>query len=149
MSCRNPRSRFIDQFFEPAVAEISKYQPRGAERILRNCLLDLRIYAPGDHKNIGKPVVIEINDPRSPRHKSRFDSDARANCAVLEKTFAIVLVQNAGIVRQMGLEDIEMPVEIIIADSNAHAGLLVAVFVQSDAGLEPNISERPVPVVSE
>ena len=49
----------------------------------------------------------------------------------------------------MGLEDVEVAVEVEIADPDPHAGLLHAVFVERDAALEAGLGERAVVIVAE
>ncbi len=49
----------------------------------------------------------------------------------------------------MGFEDVQLPVEIVIADAEAHAGLLLPVFVQGHAALEPLFDEGAVVPVAE
>jgi hypothetical protein len=49
----------------------------------------------------------------------------------------------------MGLEDVEMTVEIVVADGDAHAGLFHPVLAQRDAAFERFLPERAVMLVAE
>ena len=49
----------------------------------------------------------------------------------------------------MGLEDVQVAVGIEVADGQAHAGLLLPVLAEGDAGLEALLGEGAVVVVAE
>ena len=57
--------------------------------------------------------------------------------------FAIVAIEHVRVVGEVRLEDVEVAVEIVVADADAHAGLFDAVFAERDAALEA--SSRNVP----
>ena len=59
------------------------------------------------------------------------------------------MVEVAGIVGEVGLENVEPAVAIVIADRHAHAGLLVAVFAVGASGDDGDIGESSVVIVVE
>ena len=61
---------------------------------------------------------------------------------------AVVAIQHVGVVGEMRLEDVEVAVEIVVADGDAHAGLLHPVLAQRDAALERFFAERAVVLVA-
>ena len=55
--------------------------------------------------------------------------------------FAVVAVEDVGVVGEMRLEDVQVAVEIVIADAYAHAGLFQSVFAERRAALECLLAE--------
>ncbi len=113
---RDAAARFLDQLLEAAVAQIAKHQPRRSERIGGQRSLHFRVHAAGHEEQVGKPVVVQIDDARAPADEPRLHADARADREIVEVALAVVAVQDVGVVGEMRLEDIEVAVEIVIAD---------------------------------
>src|SRR5271165_4766892 len=59
------------------------------------------------------------------------------------------MVEVAGVIREVGLEDIEPAVAVVVGHADSHSGLLVSVIVVSAAGHDSGIGERAVVVVLE
>ena len=68
---------------------------------------------------------------------------------IVEVAFAVVPIEHVRVVREVRLDDVEIAVEIEVADAEAHAGLLHAVFVEGDAPLEAFLRERAIVIVAE
>ena len=81
-------------------------------------------------------VVVEIDNARSPADVARLDADAGADGDVVEVALAVVPVEDVRVVGEMRLEDVEVAVEVVVADADAHARLLHAIFAQRHAALE-------------
>ena len=62
---------------------------------------------------------------------------------------AVVVIEAARIIGEVRLEEIEVTVEIVVADADAHAGLLGAVIAERDAPHDALLAKRPVVVVDE
>ena len=148
MRRRHTGPGFVDELLEPAVAKISEHEPRRPKRIGRKLLLDFRIDAAGDEKKVGQAVVVQIDDARPPSHVSCLDAKSGADRDVVEVAVAVVPIQHVGVVGEVGLENIEVPVEIVVADRDAHARLLESVFAQRDAALEPLLAKGAVVLVA-
>jgi len=67
----------------------------------------------------------------------------------LKVPFALVAVEVRDVAVEVGLEDVEPPVAVVVGGGHAHAGLLEPVFVIGEAGLDAALREAPVAVVSE
>src|SRR5947207_6385056 len=68
---------------------------------------------------------------------------------ILEVPITNVSVQNVRIVRKMSLENVEIAVEVEIADRHSHAGLFHPVLVQRHTTHEPLLSKCAVVLVHE
>jgi hypothetical protein len=79
--------------------------------------------------NVGPAVVVEVDEPAAPRHIAVIDADSgRVERQLAEGPVAVVVVEIAGVVGEVGLEDIEPPVAIVVGDTQTPMpGLLVAV----------------------
>ena len=74
---RDATASFLDQFLEAAVAQIAKHESRRSERIRGQRPFHFRVHAAGDEEQVRKPIVVQIDDARSPSDKPRFHADAR------------------------------------------------------------------------
>ena len=59
------------------------------------------------------------------------------------------MVEVAGVVREVGFEDVEPAVAVVVGNGEAHSSLLMAVFVVGATGHDRDIGERAVMVVLE
>src|SRR5262245_26423902 len=62
-------------FLKPAVTQIAKQHSRSPVRIFRKLLLDFRVYAAGDPEQVGKTVVVQIENCRSPVDVTGFHAE--------------------------------------------------------------------------
>jgi hypothetical protein len=51
------------------------------------------------------------------------------------------------VVFEVGLEEVEIAVVVVILDRNSHPGLLVSMLIQRDARHQADLAERPVAIV--
>src|SRR5205823_6231556 len=85
------------------------------------------------HKQVRIAIVIQIHNPGAPADVASLDSQPRGCCLVNEVSLSVVAVENVPVIGKMRLEDIEVPVQIVVTHSNAHAGLRHPVVVQGNA----------------
>ena len=71
-----------------------------------------------------------------------------ADREIVEVALAVVAIQHVRVVSEMGLEDVEVAVEIVVADCHSHAGLLDAVLAERDAAFERFLAKRAVVLVA-
>ena len=74
--------------------------------------------------------------PCSPADVARLRPDPGQDRHIVEVPLAIVAIAHIGVVGEVGLEDLETPVEVVVAHCHAHSRLLQAVFAQGRAALE-------------
>src|SRR5207248_1074995 len=128
---------------------VPKYDAGSRERVLRKLGCDFGINIPGHKKQIGSAIVVQIHDASAPADESRLHSEAGNVRHVFEVTLPVIPVQDIGVVGEMGLENVKSAIEVVIANSHTHAGLLFTVLVVSDAALEPDIRECAIVVIPE
>ena len=63
--------------------------------------------------------------------------------------FAVVAIEAVGVFGEMRLEKIDVAVEIVVADADAHAGLLLSVIAERDAAHHAFFAKRAVVIVHE
>ena len=68
---------------------------------------------------------------------------------VAESAVAVVVVEIAGIVGEIGFENVEPAIAVVVTDGDAHSGLLVAIFAVSASGHDGDVGESAVVVVAE
>ena len=129
----NTGTRLVNQLLELAVPQIAKNDPRRFCGITGQLLLNFRIHIAGNQEQIRTAVIVEIHDTRAPSDESGLHAQSRAVCDVFKGSFAVVVIEDVSIVGEMRLEDVEIPVEIEIADAHAHACLLRSVLVNCDS----------------
>src|ERR1039457_1009977 len=83
-----------------------------------------------------------------PTDEGRLHGKTCADGGVFETALAVIPVQNVSVVGEVRLEDIQVAVQVIIADSHAHAGLLHAILVQGHAALQADIGESAIAFVA-
>src|SRR6266576_1609120 len=102
--------RRLDELFEHALAQVPKNGARCFIGVLWQCSFHLGVNMPGNHKQVGKTIVVEIHDACSPAHVTSFNSKARGPGSVLEICFSVVVIEDVGVVCKVRLEYIEMSV---------------------------------------
>src|SRR6478609_6433529 len=68
---------------------------------------------------------------------------------IVEVSLAIVPVQTGWLELEMGLDDVEVSVEVIVADANAHSGHLLAVRADCDAAHQALFAKGAVVIIQE
>src|ERR1700722_4492867 len=102
-----------------------------------------------NHEEIWKTVVVEVNDACSPAHVTSFNAQARGPGSVLEIRFPVVVIKDVGIVREVRLEYVEMSVEGIIADADAHTRLFHAIIAQGSPAQHSFFTKRSISIIHE
>jgi hypothetical protein len=75
-------------------------------------LLRFRVDHARSEKEIGKTVVIEIRDGRSPADKAVLDTKTRAQSFIAKVAFSVVVVEDLSIAPEMRFEDVEESIAI-------------------------------------
>ena len=82
----------------------------------RSRSLQFRIDAAGHPENIRVAVVVEVRDADAPADVARLDAEPGREGDVAEIALAVVDVQRRRVVGEVGLEDIEIAVQLEVAD---------------------------------
>src|SRR2546423_13247980 len=111
--------------------------------------LDYGIDVSIDLQHVRPAVIIIINEAATPSNVLVVDADSRGECNVTKGSVAVVVIEVARVVGEVGLENIKPSVAVIIGEGNAHSALLVAVPVAGATGVDRGIRERTSRVVGE
>src|SRR5947199_153329 len=93
-------------------------------------------------QDVRPAVIIVINEAATPSNVLVVDADARGECNVTKGSVAVVVIEVARVVGEVGLENIKPSVAVIIGDGNAHSGLFVAVLAVGAARADRTLRER-------
>ena len=116
-------------------------------RVLGQCALHLRVNVAGNHEEVWKPIVIEVDDSCSPTHVTGFHTKTRGPRGVLKVALPIVVIKDVSVVRKMCFEDVKMPVQIVIADPHPHTRLLHTIVAQRHAAYDSFFAKSPIMIV--
>src|SRR6266513_312543 len=107
--------------------------------------LDFGIDVSIDLQDVRPAVIIVINEAATPSNVLVVDADPRGECNITKGSVAVVVIEVARVVGEVGFENIKPSVAVIIGDGSdgiPGAGL-------EDAGLRGDIGKGAVTVVVE
>src|ERR1017187_5092994 len=148
MRCRNARAG-VGNLFKAAIAQVPEENSRGPVRILWKFLFDLRIHTSGYKEDVRQAIVIEVDDASAPTGEENFDAEFCLQSLIVEIAGAIVLVQHLCIFGKVGLENIQMAVQIVVADTDSHPRLFLSFIAQGYATLYALLFESAVVLIDE
>ena len=148
MRSAHATASLLYQFLESSVPQIAKHKAGSPERIGWESSLHLGIYASGRDEQIREAVVVEIDDAGAPPYIASFDAQAGADGDVVEVPFPVVAVEDIGIVGEVRFEDVEVSVEVVVADAHTHAGLFQPVFAERHPSFQTLLAKGAVVLVA-
>src|SRR5262250_876882 len=95
------------------------------------------------------PVVVEIDDSRTPADIASLHTEMSRSCNIVEIALAVVVIENAEIVGEVSFEEVEMPIAVVIANAYPHPRLFFSIGAQSDSSEDTLFPKRTVVVVHE
>src|SRR3984893_15404375 len=104
---RDAWAHFGGDILEVALAEIFVNHPRILEILAYVLAVNFGIDVPVDLHNVRPAVVVVIEEAAAPRDVLIIDSDAGRKCNVAESSVAVVVVEIAGVVGEIGFENVE------------------------------------------
>src|SRR5437588_9249394 len=149
MRRRHSRARHLDQFFKSAVAKVAKHCARCLVGVLRELSFYFRIDVAGHHEQVWVTIVVEVGNSGSPTYVARFDADARRSRHIIEVSLPVVAIKNISVVREVCLEKIQVPIQIIVAAPDAHSRLLHADGAKRHSSHYAFLTKRSVMIVHE
>src|SRR6266567_2098065 len=144
---RDPGPRGRGNIREGSVGIVVIQNPGLLEIAAEMLAIHFRVDVAVDEEQIGPAVVVEIEKRDAPAEVLRVEPESRGEGFVVERAVAIVAVERGGIVGEIGFEQVEFAVAVIVGNGRAHAGLLAPVVVESGAGDDGNVGERAVVIV--
>src|SRR2546425_10566760 len=107
-------------------------------------LLDLGIDVTVADENVGPAVVVHVEKAAAPAEILRVRAESGGESGVLEIGAAEIAIERGRVAGEIGFDDVEIAVEIVIDSGDAHAGLGLAVGREGAAGLDGDVRERAV-----
>jgi len=126
----------IRQFFKDSVPQVSEEDARRLIGKLWQFFLDLGIDAPGYKEDVWPAVIIEIDNPRSPTGKAGLNAEPCLEGAIVEVCRPVVVAQHIGVLREMRHEDVQVSIQIVVADADSHARLFHSIAAEGNAALD-------------
>src|SRR5216684_1594874 len=110
-------------------------------------LLDFRVDVSVAYKDVRPAVVVEIKEAAAPAQKLRVRTQACRESCVFKTSAAQIVVERGRVAGEVGLDQVEISVQIIVGGGNSHAGLRLAVGTQGAASLDGDVLKFPVLLV--
>ena len=132
-----------------AVAPVAKHHSRSLVGESRVNALDLRINIARDPEDVRKAVVVEVDNARSPTHVGSLAGQPGGHGLIFKFPFAQVAIETGWLKLEMRLEDIQMPIQVVIADADSHPSHFLAVGADSHASHEPFFAKGAVMVIQQ
>src|SRR6202162_2768339 len=107
-------------------------------------LFDLGINVAVADQNIGPAIVVEIEEPATPSQKLRVRAQPRGERGILEVARALIVVERRGVAGEIGLDQIEVSIQIVIRRGNPHAGLRLSVRAQGTPRFHGDVFQRSI-----
>ena len=143
---RHRRTEPLRDVLEASVAEVAVHDLALLVARLRLDPLDLRIDVAIDDEEVEPAVVVEIDEADAPSEPAGVQPDAGGERPIVAEALAAVGVQRRGVAGEVGLEEIDGAIAVVVADRDAHPGLRLAVLAVGAAGLDGDVLERAVAV---
>ena len=112
-------------------------------------LIDFRIDVAVDLNDVRPAVVVVVDESASPGDVAVVNADAGGKSHVGESSVTVVVIEVAGVVGEVGFEDVEPAIAVVVTDTDAHSGLLVAVVAVGASGDDGDVGECAVVIVSQ
>ena len=120
--------------------------PIGGSNIM---LVHFRIDVTIGHHHIHETIQVKIDKLGTPTEVLPTDfSNARSKRDIREAAVPIVPIKRIVILRKIRHDQVQIPIVIIVAKIDAHAGLLPSVLAEGDSCLQSDLGKRLVSIVS-
>src|SRR5208283_1203460 len=149
MARRDAGAGVVGHIEELAVAAVPIEQARLLECLADAAAVEVGIDVAVGDDDILPAVVVEVEEADAPADVLGVDGEAGLGGDLGETNLAEVAVEVGDVAGEIGLDDVEPAVVIVIGGRGAHAGLLMAVLVIGDAGQGPALGEGAVVIVAE
>ena len=149
MLVAHARTRDVAKVVESPPAVVPVHQPALAEPLSHACQVHSWVDMAVSDEDVLEAVVVDVQEGRSPPEVLGVDGKSGGNGLVDEHLHALVQVEGVRVVREVGLEDVKVPVEVEVACRHAHARLLLAVHVVGGSRDHSDLLECAVALVVE
>ena len=142
--CGDTRPGIEGNVIKAPIAQIFVEQLALRVACFRFELLDFGVHMAVANQDVGPAVVVEVEKAAPPAKILGVLAEAALKCSVLEISAAEIVIERRSVAGKIGLDQIEITVEIVIGGGDAHPGLWLAVGAESAARFQRNVSEGAV-----
>src|ERR1700683_5141161 len=97
------------------------------------------------NENIQPTIVVEVHKAGSPGDiRNAGLGDLRRPAYVLKNSVTQVAIKRLGLIGKRGVDDVEPPVVVVVAEVHSHVALLLPVAAQSYSGQYRYVGKCPV-----
>src|SRR2546426_2846257 len=125
--------------FEAGVSQVSIEQLALRISGLGFELLDFWIYMPVTDQDVWPAIVVHIEESAAPAKILRVRTEAGSKSSIFEIRSTQVVVQRRRVSGEIGFDDIEIAVHIVISRGDSHAGLRLAIGAESASRFQRDV----------
>src|ERR1035438_1412661 len=144
---RDSRSQLFGYVLKLPISEVAIDDACFPERLTYVLLINGRVNVAVYLQDVRPAIVVVIKETASPLDSLGIEFHAGLKCHFCVGSVAIVVVEVRRIVCEIGLEDIEPAVAVVIRHTHAHAGLLDAVLAVRAPRHYSDVCKRSIMVV--
>src|SRR5690349_19937922 len=128
----------------PQIAEDDSLAP---QRIFGKSFFKFSVDVARHNKEVRQSIIIKVHDPSAPAHKSILDTQTRSARGVFKSSLTEIVIEVGRVIHEVRLQNIEAPVEIIVANGSSHASLFLSVLAEGNAAYGTFFPESAVMIV--
>src|SRR6185437_7956872 len=110
--------------------------------------VDFRVDVAVGGDDVGPAIVVDVDEHGAPAEFVGVDAETGRIGYVVEGAVTVGVVEGGGVVGEIGLEDVQVAVAVVVGDRGAHAGLLAPILIEGNAGVGGAIGEGTVVIVA-
>ena len=92
-------------------------------------------------------VVVEVDEAGSPADEATVDGESCLVGDVVEVALAVIAIESRGLVVEMRAHDVEVAVEVVVADADAHAAHALAFEGGCDASQQGFFAKSAIAII--
>src|SRR5579871_5013353 len=100
-------------------------------------------------QNIGPAIIVEVKESTTPTQQSRMGCQPCRLGIVLKQALAMIAIKIWKIVGEVGLENIQQPVAVVVPSGSAHSRLVSTITAGRNTRFQTRLREGPVAIIPE
>src|SRR5215468_1174105 len=96
---------------------------------------------------IGPAIIVIVKEHDTPAQKLGIGSNSRSVGHVRKRAIPVIVIESRRVIGKVGLEDVQLPIPVVIRNRCAHASLLTSILVVGYATHDGCISEGSISII--